>query len=257
MLPLDLHAHILNSVSSSDLVALNSCVVAVTRSLEEFEQTIKRNDSNVVWGVGCHPGLPEAQSTFDIDRFRKLLKLSPVVGEVGLDGNSSVPMDLQINTFESIIIAIQSEPRLISIHSARATNSVLTILKKHRPIGAVLHWWRGTEAETKVAVELGCYFSFNAASLAKSNNANLIPRDRILTETDHPYGDRLEGKLQRPGNVGSVESKLGHLWGISSDDARANMWSNLWDIAVATNSIDLYSHQFKVEMLSGNSLLER
>ncbi len=55
---------------------------------------------------------------------------------------------------------------------------------------AVLHWFTGTEAEARRAVELGCYFSINREMLRSEKHrklVSLLPRDRLLTETDGPF----------------------------------------------------------------------
>ena len=44
ILPLDTHAHIEPDIAPAELVALRSCIVAVTRTLSEYETTRSRSD---------------------------------------------------------------------------------------------------------------------------------------------------------------------------------------------------------------------
>ena len=51
--PLDLHAHVDAGIDAAELTALRAIVFAVTRSLDEAEQALKRSDRTTIWGVGC------------------------------------------------------------------------------------------------------------------------------------------------------------------------------------------------------------
>ncbi|WP_199726184.1 MULTISPECIES: TatD family hydrolase [unclassified Frondihabitans] len=223
--PLDLHAHVDPKIEGADLRALGAFVFAVTRSLEEFTSVSQRRDGRVVWAVGVHPGLVGAQENFDRDRFRKLVEVTPIVGEIGLDGTSRVPMATQINTFRSILEVLQESPRILSIHSAGAHLQLLRELHRTPVDGVVLHWWTGSPALTEEAVRLGCYFSLPPA-LMSSGLLGLIPRDRILSETDHPYGDRRTPGQRTPGGVSEVEVRVGKTLDASKLEARRLIWIN-------------------------------
>ncbi|SEP53359.1 TatD family hydrolase [Amycolatopsis saalfeldensis] len=232
--PIDMHAHIEPDISSSDLLALEALVFAATRSLDEAERVLQRTDSWTVWGVGCHPGLVSAQRAFDVDRFAELIALTPYVSEVGLDGKSRVPMGTQRATLDAMLTAMQENPRLTSIHSFAATDTVLECLTA-RPIhGAVLHWWLGNREQTKQAIDLGCYFSVNASMLRQQDLLASLPLDRVLAETDHPFGDKAGRRERRPGNVDSVERALAQVHGVAPDDIRKVTWRNLSQLARAT-----------------------
>jgi TatD DNase family protein len=227
MPPIDMHTHIEPDISARDLLELGALVFAATRSLDEAEQALKRSDSWTVWGVGCHPGLVGVQKAFDHRRFSELIQSTAYVSEVGLDGKSRVPMETQRRTFDAVLAALQGTPRLTSIHSYAATDEVLRSLTAHPIHGAVLHWWLGDEEGTKKAIELGCYFSVNASMLKGADALRRLPLDRILPETDHPFGDKASGRGHRPGNVENVEQALARMHGVQSADVRKIMWQNL------------------------------
>lgn len=232
--PIDLHAHIEPDIAATDLSELGSLIFAATRSLDEAEQALTRSDAWTIWGVGCHPGLVGVQKAFHPLRFAELIAKTPYVSEVGLDGTSRLPLQAQQATFESILSTLQASPRITSIHSYAATETVLDCLTA-RPIqGAVLHWWLGSEEQTSRAVELGCYFSVNAAMLKRPDLLRLLPLDRVFAETDHPFGDRSGGRGRRPGNVDNVEAHLAHQHELDQDEVRRMMWRNLADLARLT-----------------------
>lgn len=232
--PIDLHAHIEADIAASDLSELGSLIFAATRSLDEAEQALGRSDPWTIWGVGCHPGLAGVQKAFDPVRFAELIRKTAFVSEVGLDGRSRVPLEAQRTTFDRILSTLQSSPRITSIHSYAATETVLKCLTARPISGAVLHWWLGSEDETRRAVELGCFFSVNAAMLKNPDLLRLLPLERVFAETDHPFGDRSGGRGRRPGNVENVEADLARLHRLDQHEVRRLMWRNLADLVRLT-----------------------
>lgn len=233
--PLDLHAHIKPTIPARDLERLGAVVFAATRSLTEFASTQRRRDAVTIWGVGCHPGALTAQDEFTTERFKSLLCTTAFVGEVGLDRRSKVPMATQEATFRAILSELAVSPRIVSIHSSGACANVLDLLEEMPVQGAVLHWWRGTPAQTARAVALGCWFSVNAAGMKHAAVA-LIPIDRLLTETDHPSGDRSAPAPRQPGAVLDVESELAKLHEVSPAKMRLRIWRTFDELVRATET---------------------
>ena len=234
-----MHAHINPKTRPADLERLGAVVFAATRSLDEYESVKTRRDQVTIWGVGCHPGVALAQQDFDDERFGLLLTSTAFVSEIGLERRSKVPVDEQERVFESILGHLQSAPRIASIHSSGAPGRVLDVLER-RPIrGAVLHWWRGDEAQTRRAVELGCRFSINAAGIKFPNDVALIPVERILTETDHPSGDRASSEPRQPGAVADVEEALGRIYGITAGFIRQQVWANFAQLVDESSTLAL------------------
>lgn len=233
--PLDLHTHINPTIPARDLERLGAVVFAATRSLAEFESTQRRRDAVTIWGVGCHPGVLAAQNEFTQERFASLLRTAAFVSEVGLDRRSKVPMIAQEATFHAVLTELAVSPRITSIHSSGACDRVLDLLDETPIQGAVLHWWRGTPAQTARAVALGCWFSVNAAGMRHAADVALIPHDRIFTETDHPSGDRSAPAPRQPGAILNVESELARLYEISPIEMRLHVWRNFSDLVSATD----------------------
>jgi TatD DNase family protein len=183
--------------------------------------------------------VPEAQSTFDSARFLALLSSTAYVSEVGIDRRSRVPMDTQVRVLSAILESLQDTPRLTSIHSSGAPTAVLDVLARHRIKGAVLHWWRGDESQTRRAIELGCWFSVNAAGMKHPTDVATIPLDRIFTETDHPSGNRGSVAPRQPGVIHDVEMALARLHGISATAVRKQVWKNLACVVNDVGVLDL------------------
>lgn len=229
--PLDTHAHIDIDIDADDLRQLGAFVFAMTRSLDEFEATQNRRDARTVWGLGTHPGLVRANKSFSAGAFEKAVQRTTLVGEIGIDGSSRVPIELQVKTFRSVLEILQRHPRLVSIHSARAQLRVVRELHRTPIEGVILHWWTGSTELTLEAVRLGCYFSLPPAMMSSEETLRLIPSNRLLPETDHPYGDRRARGNRRPGGVDEVERRLSKFHGIERFEMRIQFWRNLERLA--------------------------
>ncbi|MFN8560034.1 MAG: TatD family hydrolase [Dehalococcoidia bacterium] len=245
-----MHAHVAVTINPADLAALNAVIFAVTRSLEEADQALQRRDDLTIWGTGCHPGLVRAHQAFSSDRFCQQVELTPYVGELGLDGKSRVPMSLQQSTLRAALEALSVRPRITSLHSYAATAELIAMLEHHRPVGAVLHWWLGTEQETRRAIELGCYFSINSSSCRRRDLLRIIPLDRLLTETDHPFGDRSHRGVSKPGNVSDVEEVIANVHSLSSVECRLTMWRNLYVLITTLGIGSLFSPKIRALLAS-------
>lgn len=223
--PLDTHAHVDPGIDGAELRKLGAFIFAVTRSLDEFEAVRSRSDLRALWGVGVHPGLVRAQKAFTVERFRQLVQDTSLVGEVGLDGSSRVPIEQQTVTFRRVLEELQRHPRIVSVHSSGAHLRVLRELHRTPVEGVILHWWTGGAEVTEEAVRLGCYFSLPPAMMSSEETVRAIPPHRLLTETDHPYGDR-RVRGAKPGRVLEVEQRLADSRGIESRMQRLEVWAN-------------------------------
>jgi TatD DNase family protein len=224
---LDLHAHIDVNIDATELVTLPGIVFAACRTLAESRTALQRRDPRVIWGAGCHPGLARNHTGFDPAQFEELVARTPYVSEIGLDSSGKGGLARQTATFDAILDVLQRSPRLASIHSAGAHDEVLDALTR-RPIrGAILHWWTGSADQSRRAVDLGCYFSLNANAMRRRSIVENLPLERVLPETDHPFGDRGAPQPRMPGGTASVEDALGRLHGSTAVQVRLIVWRNL------------------------------
>lgn len=225
--PLDLHAHLDPSIDPGELQGLGAVVFAVTRELHEAEEVLRRDDEFTVWGVGCHPGLAGAQSQFAKEDFDRLIDSTAFVGEVGLDGKSRVPIETQTGTLRAALEVLADKRRVVSLHSYAATEAIIVELERLPGPGRILHWWLGDASLSQRAVELGCYFSLPPSTARRRDLFDEIPLDRLLTETDHPFGDKRSGAAARPGNVEVVERALAAHHQLTLAELRLILWRNL------------------------------
>jgi TatD DNase family protein len=248
--PIDAHAHVVTNIDKRDLRALRAVVFAVTREPREWEAALTRRDDACVWGLGCHPGLSSAAADFDSERLFGLLAGTPLIGEVGLDARSKIPGRRQRDVLEAVLEVAQVLPRILSVHSVGRTDEVLRSVRQRPSSGVVLHWWRGTEEETRAAVELGCYFSVNGAETKGPKVLAHVPRDRVLTETDFPYSRRSDRAAARPGAVSTIEEALARTWKSDVAEVRRQVWTNLGRLCASTNTLDLMPRSIQATLLT-------
>lgn len=237
---LDAHAHLHLAHHPVELVD-SGAVLAMTLSLDEAAFVVKRSEPAITWGVGCHPRILKAQQAFDMERFRELVEHAAIVGEIGLDTGSRVPLDLQLHNFREALDVISGLPRLVSIHSYRSTSLVIKELRQRSIAVPVLHWWTGTADETTEAVALGCYFSVHSAVARRSQFRTRVPPERILVESDHGYNDP---PAAIPCRIEWVEHLVGQQLKCGITDVRCLAWRNLARIIQETDTWKLFLHSF-------------
>lgn len=117
------------------------------------------------------------------------------IGETGLDffrtDEDGIPA--QFRSFEAHIALAKKHGLAMQIHDRDAHDAVLETLERvGAPERTVFHCFSGDEAMARIAGEHGYYLSF-AGNVTFKNAQNLrdalavIPRDRILVETDAPF----------------------------------------------------------------------
>jgi TatD DNase family protein len=235
LISLDAHAHIDPQRSPEELADVGA-VLAMSLSLDEAEKVLWRKEPLIARGVGCHPRKAKAQQAFDPQRFADLAERTAIIGEVGLDAAYQVPLELQLRTFRSILAYVAQKPHILSIHSFRSTGLVLEELRRTPVIAPILHWWTGSAAETRQAVELGCYFSVHSAVARRSIFRTQVPLERLLVESDHGWADP-PGAI--PHRVIWVEYLLSASLHIPVGEVRRQVWRNFSQVVQLTGTVEL------------------
>jgi TatD DNase family protein len=238
---LDAHAH-LDPARTSKELADSGAVLAMTLSLNEAAVGIGRSESMIMWGVGCHPRKLKSQESFDAELFCELAKRTAIVGEIGLDTGSRVPLETQLKTFRQALEIVEELPRFVSIHAYRATGLVIKELRQKLIVVPVLHWWTGTADETREAVALGCYFSVHSAVARHSKFRTAVPRERILVESDHGYADP---PAAIPCRIEWVEHLVAQQLGLDVKNVRQLVWQNFATIVSKTDTQKLLPESFR------------
>lgn len=210
--------------------------LAVTTTPKAFPRNKELADQTkyVRASLGLHPQLV-ADRAHELSIWKDFLPKSRYVGEVGLDATRSHyhSFNIQKHVFEEILkTCATGGDKILSVHSARCTKVVLDMIEARLPIGSgkvVLHWFTGSLSEMHKATEIGCYFSVNLAMLQNSRIrklVQLIPIDRILTETDGPFTDKNPNN-KRPADVAPTRNGLAELLMLQNEEMSNLICSNL------------------------------
>lgn len=236
-LVVDTHCHI-DLFPSPETVVRRSLdaqvgVIAVTNAPSVFHYTYSLSNrySNLLPAIGLHPELAVNRKR-ELPQMWLLLEKTRYVGEIGLDYVTSLESErrVQREVFHKILerCAAAPSPKILTIHSRRATLDVIEAIGHGFPGRIILHWFSGTKKELERAVGLGFYFSVNSAMLGSAKGRNLvsrIPQDRILIETDGPFVSN-RGKPSEPVTAIDILESLATLWRVDINKTAFQISSN-------------------------------
>ena len=206
MFPLiDTHCHLAESSFADDDIlqarkrGLVQALVCATHS-GDFE-AVQRTACKLQFGyaLGIHPLLlqtPEqvAQEVRSLEVEAQKDPLLCAVGEIGIDlypQACALPLDSQLELFEHML-AIAAKARLpVSVHSRKALQHVLPLLR-HSRVSGVLHAFAGSYEQARQALAMGFKLGFGP-SLTYPGSKRIremfakLPEDAFVLETDAPF----------------------------------------------------------------------
>jgi TatD DNase family protein len=180
-----------------------------------------------VWAaVGHHPTEP---SPPDIEDLRRLGADPRVVavGEVGLDfeQEGSPPRSEQVRRLHELCAVAVELDLPVSIHNRGAAAEVAEIIASHSGLRGVMHYFALEWDWAQRFLDLGFYLSFAGLVTRPSRDAlrdvvRHCPADRLLLETDSPYGNahKRMGVPNRPAFLIDTAELVAELRGISIAD---------------------------------------
>lgn len=192
-----------------------------------YEKEIKKYSSPYIrLALGFHPELVGEYKKF-IPLMWENLNDARYIGEVGLDFTATTYQNDQIAFFSELIERCRNDKsKIISIHSRKAEKDVIEILGDTFSFKPILHWYSGNVRLLDRAIKNGCYFSFNSKMLRYRSTEQIlavVPQDRILLETDSPFGDRKEAhRITLEGTIYKL-SKMRH---IEREQMEEVLWRN-------------------------------
>lgn len=158
------------------------------------------------------------------------------IGETGLDYYyDHSPRQAQQVAFARFIELARSVGKPVVCHIRDAHDDARAILKEGRvsELGCVIHCFTGTPEDARAYAELGYYVSFSGIVTYKTaqplrDAVPLVPRDRLLIETDCPYLSPIpnRGKRNEPAFVVHTAEVVARCAGMSFEDLAAQTVAN-------------------------------
>jgi TatD DNase family protein len=155
------------------------------------------------------------------------------VGEIGLDFVKPIDRAVQQEAFEGQLELAIRYGRPVSIHCVKAWGTLLAGLRKAGPLpaGFMVHGFNGSAETARELMRLGGYVSFNALSLTEGRRDKTkkllmsLPEDRLLMETESPFGTcpetkKLDVAAERPNEPSNVSLVVREAAGLTGKDMK-------------------------------------
>lgn len=235
---IDVHAHldffseeeigkiILNAKKAKvGLIITNSLNL---KSCKRNLEIVKKYDI-VKLAVGLYP---EGLSLKKLEELRKFVhknkKYVFAIGEIGMDFKHDEDKKLQEKVFrEQLRLAEELNVPAI-IHTRKAEREVIEIVKDY-DCKKILHCFSGNFKLVKEAVKGGCYFSI-PTNIVRSEHfkkmVEVLPREKILLETDAPYLSPFKDRKNEPEFVAESVKVISKIWGVSKKETEGQIEEN-------------------------------
>jgi TatD DNase family protein len=217
--------------------------------LHPIHTSASYHDADELGGGEAAKAFTSRGEVFDVEYYRALA-LDPAtiaIGECGLDYfhfNDDEPREVQIEKQKAAFLAqielSKDIKKPLMIHCRDAFADLIEFLRPHAyelPPG-IIHFFTGTSDDARVLLDLGFSFTFGGVvtfppqkGMAQGTHdevMRLIPSDRIMSETDAPYVAPVphRGQKNEPAYVVHTVSRLAELKGVSTDEMKAQIWTN-------------------------------
>lgn len=240
---LDLFSKPASAIRDAEAAGVYTLTVTTTPKAWPRNYELTHRTRYVRAALGLHPQLVASRAD-EITLWETYLPQAHYIGEVGIDASPRYyrSLDLQKQIFERILKqCAKATGKILTVHSLRAAKIVLDMIETHLPPPKghiVLHWFTGSLAEARRAVDLGCYFSVNADMLRSDKGRMLaasLPAERILTETDAPF-TQIGGRPACPADVAIAVEALSNQRRITPEAMAERVRANLIGLLHAAGS---------------------
>ena len=137
------------------------------------------------FSVGIHPWYLHNISAEDISLLELLCsdKRVVLIGECGIDKNSTFSAEMQIPVFEKQILISERISKPLIVHCVGSFNELFVLRKKHQPTQRwIIHGFRGKPQLAEQILQSGCDISFGEKFNPES--VRIVPFERLFIETD-------------------------------------------------------------------------
>ncbi len=178
-----------------------------------MQLSISAQFKNCFPAFGVHPWfLKHLSESWEAQLVAGIEDNQPVaIGECGLDFASGHSEE-QINIFEKQVRLAQQYQLPLIIHSYKAVDHVLKILRQYPKVTGVFHGFNGSLQQLAQVLALDFYVGFGGAvTYPRANRMRTLlaatPLNRLLLETDGPYqagAYRERGEIHYPADLAQI-----------------------------------------------------
>ncbi len=196
-----------------------------------------KNFPHMFVAAGIHPEDAQAltgSADEEIQRLRELID-SPekrrehkivALGEIGLDYYwQPYDKERQWEFFEKQMLLAEELKLPVVIHDREAHGDCFEMILRHPQVQGVFHSFSGSAEMARELCRRGWYLSFSGVLTFKNARkareaAAVVPRDRVLLETDAPYltPEPFRGRLNHSGYLAYTAGTLAEVWDVSYEE---------------------------------------
>jgi len=158
------------------------------------------------------------------------------IGETGLDFHyDHSPRPVQVESFRRSLALAREAGKPVVVHVREADGACAEALAAEGvpPAGGVIHCFTGDAAAARRYLDLGLHLSVAGVVTFRTAEAlrqavKLVPRDRLLVETDCPFLAPVpwRGKRNEPAWVRATAEKVAEVWGTTLDEVGERTTAN-------------------------------
>ncbi len=227
----DTHLH-LEELADPDAAVLSAAAVGVTRLITMGTDlassrgaiALAERSGGVFAAIGHHGATTEEP---DLDALEDLIEHPRVVavGEVGIDGPfSETPLQVQADWFDGACSLARRHSLPVCVHVRDSAPEVAAVLANHPGLMGVIHYFSLDWEWAERFLALGMHISFAGLTTRAQRHqlrdvARRCPADRLLLETDSPFGTpRGRQGPNQPAYLIDTATLVAELRGLSLED---------------------------------------
>jgi len=215
-----------------ELADLGIGVIIIGVDPESSQHAVELADGHPnAWAVvGRHPNYASSFASSELVRYAELLRLPKVValGEIGLDWHwdYATPDQQYAALREQMALALEADVPIV-IHCREAYDDLLEeFAAMERLPRMIFHCFAGEERHARQALTWNSWFgvdgpvTYPKSSELRDQISNVIPRERLLLETDSPYLTPVpyRGKPNNPRYLPLIGDEVARAWHLDSDE---------------------------------------
>ena len=182
--------------------------------------------------LGLHPVYLDEHGADDLKMLQQRLVDAPdvvAVGEIGLDFFlPDLDRQRQIELFEAQLTIANTAELPVILHVRKAHDQVISILKRFRPKGGIVHAFNGSLEQAQQYIGLGFKLGFGGMITYERSKklrslAKQLPLESLVLETDAPdmSGQPCRGKRNSPQYLPQYLAALAELRGEPAEHVAA------------------------------------
>ena len=156
------------------------------------------------------------------------------VGEAGLDYKEKKNINEQKKSFEKIIQLAERINKPVIVHSRKAENDCIDMLKSSKLKKIIMHCFGGRKSLVKKIIDNGWFLTAPTCITRAAQfqeNAKLCPITQLFCETDAPYLSPYKNKdgsfsRNEPAYIIEAYRKVAEIKGMELKEVVNNMWMN-------------------------------